>query len=624
MKTHLISTKPLSGGYAILLTLFMAAVSITLLVSTMSRLNGDADLNARSGQYNASLFAAESAVERVVARMQYDYLNGGDSWITNNLSLYRNMYPGVDSAEAAATSNYWSNFQFFDAQGHANSTYISCISNKTWTAVQSQWAGLNGFTTVYRVLSNVRQTNGRFTNLTNAVQEDIEFDSIPVFQFAVFYNGLMEYTWCATLAVNGRTHANGNIFISAASGNTLTFNTLVTTTGGVYQTNWDNHTAASMGPTHFATNNAAGTPGYTTNVAVLQLPIGTNNTAAAVREVIQMPPAGEGTNSALANMRYYNKAGVVVLVSNTSVTVSVKTSITDTPTNLVEYFAPTNKYIPTNFPWLIISTNTFTDFREISKRVKATTIDVGVLKNWLPTNAFIASKFTAGSGQYPNIWYIADLRDQTSAELAAVRLTNGAVIPTNAATSGAPTGWTLATPNPLYVQGHFNCYDPTKLATSDTSKTFPCSLVSDALTILSTSWNDSTSGAASSTLGSRGATPTTVNAAVLTGVVYSNPTDWTDTNHFSGGVMNLPRLLEDWNGDTLTMNTSIVNLFDSIRATNQFKNPGYYYNAPTRQFTFDNNFTNYAKLPPGTPTVSVVNRSGWRVPPPNNVNYAGR
>jgi hypothetical protein len=87
--------------------------------------------------------------------------------------------------------------------------------------------------------------------------------------------------------------------------------------------------------------------------------------------------------------------------------------------------------------------------------------------------------------------------------------------------------------------------------------------------------------------------------------------------------MNLPRLLEDWSGQTLTLNTSIVNLFPSARATNWFKNPGAYYYAPTRQFSFDNNFTNSARLPPGTPSLSLTVRAKWRVPPPNVVNYAG-
>ncbi|HVM47630.1 MAG TPA: hypothetical protein VMU04_06355, partial [Candidatus Acidoferrum sp.] len=61
----------------------------------------------------------------------------------------------------------------------------------------------------------------------------------------------------------------------------------------------------------------------------------------------------------------------------------------------------------------------------------------------------------------------------------------------------------------------------------------------------------------------------------------------------------------------------------SIYATNQFVNPGTYYYAPTRQFSFDLNFLQYTKQPPGTPMLGYMLRSRWAVPPPGVVNYAG-
>ena len=413
----------------------------------------------------------------------------------------------------------------------------------------------------------------------------------PIFQFNILYNSLLELTWTATFTINARTHANGDIFIGAASNNSVTFNAPVTTARGIYQTNWDGHSTAGMGMTTFATNNPPGTPGYLTGVVPLHLPVGTNQTPAVYRQIVEIPPPAEDPNSPLAQARYYNKAGVVVLVSNTSITLLLKNSPSDSPTRVVEPYAQINKYLSTNFPWLSIGTNNFTDFRENSKRVKSTDINVDVLKNWLPTNQLILSKFPPGSGLFPNIFYVADLRSYSPAELPAVRVTNGAVIPTN--------GWTLVTPNPLYVQGHYNLGPGGTPGSTNTTKTYPASLVSDAITILSTGWDDRTY--TNAILGARNAIDTTVNAALLTGIVYSTATDWTDTNHFSGGMQNMPRLLENWNGDTLTLNTSMVNFYPSVRATNFFKNPGIYYNAPTRRFSFDQNFNDPTKLPPGTP-----------------------
>jgi hypothetical protein len=602
------------AGYALLLTMFMVAISMTLLIATMSRLAGDADLNVRNGQYNASLYAAEAAVERVVARIRYDLLvGGGAEAVTNNLDQYRSDYPGKLGANEDP-ARYWSSFQFSDGQGHANATYVSSISNASWGPMQSQFAGLNGSKQVYRVLSNAKQTNARF-NLTNAVQEDIELDQIPIFQFAIFYNSLMEFTWCATMTVNGRTHANGNIFVGSSQ--VLTFNSLVTTTGGIYKTNWDGHTTSQMTA---AVNYNAGPPGYNTNVNVLSLPIGADNTPAAVREVINMPPTGEDPLSPIGLQRYYNKAGVVLLVTDTNASVYLKTSSTDAPTVLTvtnyAFYTTNNPNLATNFPFLSV-TNSFIDQRELSKTVRPTQIDVKILKDWLVTNPTVVAKFPPGSPPYPDLMYVMDQRAiGGNTNLYSVRLVNGAIIPTNG-TSAQPGGWTLATPNPLYVWSNYNIGPGGVAGSTDTSHTFPASLVSDALTILSCSWQDGNSGG---TLGGRNASSTTINAAILTGIVFSTDNS---SNHFSGGVMNLPRLLEDWSSDTLTLNTSIVNLFNSVRATNWFQNPGVYYFAPTRQFSFDNNFTNYVKMPPGTPFLGWMVRAKWRVPPPNTVNYAG-
>jgi hypothetical protein len=111
---------------------------------------------------------------------------------------------------------------------------------------------------------------------------------------------------------------------------------------------------------------------------------------------------------------------------------------------------------------------------------------------------------------------------------------------------------------------------------------------------LSASWIDSYNEA--TPLSSRVPAITTINAATLQGVVPSNG------SCYSGGVENFLRLLENWGG-TLTYNGSIVVMFPSQYATNQWQPTGIYYNALIRNRGFDNNFTDPAKLPPLTPAV---------------------
>ncbi len=630
-----------SEGHALLLVLSLASVVLILMASTMNRTMTDVNLNARNNQYQASLYAAEASTEAVVARVKSDFMAGDLTWVTNN--LYNGTYQ--KTIPSSSDNSYWSNFQFSDGQGHIGSNYVVCLFSQGWSALRSQYAGLSGWTNHLYITSNAKQTKSLY-NITAAVQQDIEMDLIPVFQFAIFYNSLLEFTWCAPMTVNGRTHVNGDMYTGTAW--QLTFNSLVDTTGSVGSPAWDGHSTSDYSVK--ATYNAT----YSTNSNSLVLPIGTTNTPAAVREIINMPPAGGDTNTALAAQRYYNKAGVVLLVSNTSVSMIVRsgygdpspftTNITYYPTNTswTNYSKLTN-YFPflsmTNFwPSNSIPTNSLmTDQRENAKLI-LTDIDVAKLNHFLYTNVTISNKFPNVNGVYasqtnaPNIMYVADNRSYSSGWLTAVRLKNATTIPTNLFNftgSNAPSGFTFATPNPLYIWGNYNVPNSAYYGSTNTTAAgaYPASLISDALTVLSTSWVDwqSTLALTSSSKNKvTGSTDVTINAAILTGVVFSTGSS---ASQFSGGVHNLPRLLEDWGsgntGIVLTLNTSIVNLYNSARATNQFQAPGIYYQAPSRQFSFDPNFLYFYKQPPGTPMLSYVLRSKWSSVSPGTTNYAG-
>ena len=636
MKASLASHDRSSAGHALLIVMCITAASMVVLAATMSRSIGTSNMNARSNQYVAGLYAAEAATEKVYAMMRTDFLAGNLTAITNHLRT--GQYQGA--IPLASENAYWGQYQFSDGQGNLNSNYVSCtmsayqLSNN-WGAIPAQYAGLNGWTNCYRVVSNVKQISNTRYNIANACQLDVGLDLIPLFQFAIFYNSLLEFTWCAPLTVNGRTHANGNIYTGSTC--QLTFNSLVTDIGTISSPAWDGHGTSDYTVT--AKYNA----GYSTNYQALTMPIGSTNAI----EIIRMPPTGEDTNSTLSQARFFNKADLVLLVSNSTVALTLKTSPFDPGTNITATYYPTNSsptnyvQITNNFPFLNITnfygtggltTNGFTDQRE-GDLVKVTDIDMGVLNNWLVTNTTAKNKFQPTAGVYdlskvPNIMYAADNRSTTSSQMTAIRLKNAQIIPANTvniAGVNQPSGLTVATPNPLYVLGNYNCPNSANLNSTNTLAypPYPASLACDALTILSTNWNDKYSATTLGGTGKSAAASDTVNAAIIAGIV---PSTGSGATTFSGGAMNLPRLLEDWgNGGavTLTLNTSIVNLYASARATNQFQNPGVYYYAPTRQFSFDQNFLQYSRQPPGTPMIGAVLRNKWAVPPPNTVTYAG-
>lgn len=222
-------------------------------------------------------------------------------------------------------------------------------------------------------------------------------------------------------------------------------------------------------------------------------------------------------------------------------------------------------------------------------------MDVGRLRDWSRTNTSLRGLL----GRDVRLLYVLDQRTLPSGNLGAVRLVNGASLPAQ--------GLTVATERPIYVQGHYNAPDPSQRGTTNTAATLPASLVGDSITILSTAWQDANSSAP---VASRTAANTTVNAAFLAGIVETKT-----FNSYSGGVENFPRFLETWGSSrTFTYNGSMVVMFPSRYATNRW-GLGNIYSPPARNWSFDLNFTDSSKLPPGTPEVRTLIRSQWAIVP---------
>ena len=186
----------------------------------------------------------------------------------------------------------------------------------------------------------------------------------------------------------------------------------------------------------------------------------------------------------------------------------------------------------------------------------------------------------------------------TATTLPAVRLVNGGALPSQT----APYGFTVATAQPIYVWGNYNCTNNTgsSLAVNNTAHTWPAALMGDAINILSGAWNDGVTNKKPT------ASDTTVNAAMIGGIVPST------NSMYSGGVENFLRTLESWgaSGD-LWYNGSIIVMFPSRYATNFWQQTGNYYDAPTRHWAFDTNFTAQGGLPPLTPQSKGVIRASW-------------
>ena len=575
---------PSKSAAALLMTLCFVAAAMLTLATLATWTRTSTMMTSRNNNYLSTVGAAEAATEVVIAQMDRDFLHQA---LSSDVTRYRTILPS-----AFVTDPWVSQYAFDDGHGNGNQTAVTCSSWQLWTNLASEFAGLYGLVNSFQVTSYAKQTIATFP-VRMGVSQCIQLTTIPVSQFAIYYGLDMEINPGAPMKVTGMTHANMNLY--AAPPSTLEFVGAVSAVGGIfnYRDPNDPTGGAVTAPIYDST--------HLSQVSSMTLPVGVDNNPANVISILDTPPSGEDPHSQLGSQRYYNRSDLTVLVSDNAVQVSYNANEDGT------LFTPvaTNSWAGgTNSGYTFVSTNlSLYDYRE-GKQVLGTELDVGAFTNWLATAG--ASLNTAAQGQlgHPiNSVYINDARS-TGGSLTGVRVTNGQYLPSG--------GLSVATPQPLYVKGDFNAPDVTPGSTN-TSNTLPAAFACDAITVLSGNWNDSWTSSRS--LGSRNAVNTTVNAAVMAGIVPSVTVG--GVGHYSGGVENFFRLLENWSGTTLTYNGSIVAMYPSRYGTNFWIDTGTYYNAPTRQWAFDMNFLSASKLPPCTPQVRKLQRVSWNVVAPS-------
>jgi len=442
---------------------------------------------------------------------------------------------------------------------------------------QGSLAGLNGLVQTYTIKSIG-------TSLIDAGQvtltQSFEVALVPIFQFAVFYH---EDLWAQPifdLDITGRVHVNGNMYLqNSGSGKTLAFHDRVTCAGDI------NHGLPSG-------SNDAGDVGFYDAFGNFQsmkqdgqwldaddsdwyseasaLWGGKVQDQAFGQDKLELPMAsGNDTHKLIERAdggnsdSYENKAELKIIDGQAFIKAgSVWQNVT----------APmTTAGILTGDASVV-----FYDAHE-KKAVNNTQIDMSKLKgsSYFPSNGVI---------------YISDQRSGT--DLNGTSLVNGNDI-------GQPL--TIACENPLYIQGDFNTKDKQPVAS-----------LSDAVTFLSNSWNPDDSKLSYT---NRPASKTEANIAFVTGDLAPS-----DTN-YGGGLENLPRFLEDWNGTDFIYGGSMIEGWRSEQATGTWRyiqSSDAYYSAPKRIWSYETDFDDPTKLPPHSPTIQLFQRTGWNQ---ENVGY---
>jgi hypothetical protein len=485
------------------------------------------------------------------------------------------------------------------------------------------------------------------------VRRVIQKQQISPWSFAIFYVDPLEIHPGPDFTVTGWVHTNSDLYTAHES---LTFADKVT-----YASDW--FVAFKPGDRQHDSDVPAA-PNYPSNLPpardqALQ-PFGLDSTSLfntadanpnndSYRELIEPP-----TNTAdpLASMRYWDQASVAIKIdSSNNITVgrpnadgtitsfsSLISSLSGGDPLRAKYQALSNMFTTTGAnPAVIADGTTIQDTREGltnpgKSSVRVATLDINRLLNNTGGNnpTYKANDVSAANGVAPyfnGIIYIydnsataglnADGTVNTAAVKRGIRLKNGSKIPSTVSSSSM--GFTLASNNPVYIQGDFNTGGTGPAVPSNVDGSYsnpasppnpqvsgytraPCSILADAVTITSSGWAGA-SGAPDASAN------TTVNAAIVSGIVPTSPIG--GDGAYSGGAENFPRFLEDWNGKMLTYYGSMVELFKSNQSVGKWTGDASVYSPPNRQWYFDTNFK--IKPPPGSLMIHSYIKGKWTV-----------
>ena len=372
---------------------------------------------------------------------------------------------------------------------------------------------------------------------STGVKRAINYTVVPLFQATAFFEDDLELYRPATMTIGGLVYTNSKAYVSSSSSGVLTFTghlSYAATNG--YLDNVDPpqaNTWSGWSP------NSEIPPTYSNGGQAQQVdqvgrlePLGsdsstlldttdTNRNNDSMRELIEPPntyvdPLTQKITTSsnatdpqpIADRRLYNKAGIRIRVSGSTYTI---TTANGTKLSAKQKTGLTSA----------LSQQSIYDRRE-GKTIDLTTLDITKAR----ANVSTSEVGPLEAPTFNNVIYIDDTSSTSYTDPKGIRLTNGSTLPAG--------GLTVASQNPVYVQGNYN--------TTSASTRGSAAVFADAVTILSNSWSDSNSNGA---LPSRQASSTTVNAAIVAGFL---PSGWTNPKTgaqygYSGGLNNFPRFL---------------------------------------------------------------------------------
>lgn len=547
-------------GGSLLYILLLTAVTGLGAASLMSLTSTSVHLTRRNNERIRNLYVAIAGAEWAKERLNYLYREHGEA---SEEDLMYN-YPPF----------YYEGHEFYDRDWMPGLNIYKHGEPVNEEVQSGNFQGMQARRQAYQVSSTCRAgyyEDGALATVT----EDIMINALPLGQFAVFYEEDLEILPGPDFTITGWVHSNGNLHLG--SHNNLNFDSKITAVGDIHH--YRKNDGSVMGGNVRMKDNDG-------NYQSMRLPDGTsldsNHPDWASESVLRwdnrvrsrdhgvpqlklpidigeephdiIERANAADSPQLSDIKFENKADLRIIHDGATVRAYDKAGNEISLT----YPDPLNAANTKS----IVTMNTFDDHRE-GKTVLS--LDVNI-ENLIESGVSLGDGVVYCSYDSPN-----------ESMMPSVRLTNGETLPSQ--------GLTVASDRPVYIQGDYNTLGGKKSAL----------VAGDAINILSNSWDD-----ANDDYSERYATDTTVNTIVFTG---NTETTWGDYN---GGLENVLRFCEQWSGDTLNFQGSIVDMWRSEIATGSWRYGNPVYTAPVREWGFDPMYLDPANQPPGIPLVYAV------------------
>ncbi len=610
-----ISRRRFSEGSSLLLVLAAIAVVSVFVGVAMTGTGETARLSARARSYVNVEKAAEGAIEYGFGIWKARILAKASPLTQAELNAKPLIGPAFpDMAYGTVAENGPLTISATDEYGAPAAT-----ATRVYTDLPA-YPGYKGFSYSYLVSTRMRQTGGYGAGSVAGVKRLVQYVEVPIFQSMFFFEHDLTIAQPAEMIVGGLIHSNSDLYLNGStigkltiSGDTSYSGSYSETKDAPYIQTWGPWAPAAKLPPDY---NAGGKTVQLSQVSRFE-PFGAKPSAVldpapttdgsgnpiapqdtdnnpnndSFRELIEPPVLGYTDPPEIAQRRLYNKAGIVIEIVSPLIIVRAQNGTTLKATDI------------TSLQAAVTGKTTMWDQRE-GKKVTVANIDMSQV-----TDALNKVK------DFNGVLYVHDITPSVlDPNVKTIRVQNGGTLPDG--------GLTIASQNPVYIQGDYNTGTTTNPkvvpanATGNPNNTDsavapgyteqPSAVIADAVMLLSNSWKDAN---ASLALGSRVASNTTYNTAIMSGFMPSGfkPTSGGQYG-YSGGAINFPRFLEKWTGQSCTYYGSMVELFQSRVFTGEW-DTGNIYNPPNRRWNYDTMFTN--SPPPGAVDAVVIARGSW-------------